>query len=130
MKRLTHGYLLFQRKVIIPANSNETRVFMDEAEYIDRVLGFFEQESDALSFARWTMQFDVDGAKKLGQTKVREFHVEDDQIKGYVLDNDGCLDELIKAELYPHIQEKTKPVNNRKLITERSMYIVDCEHYA
>ena len=103
---------------------------MDEAEYIDRVLGFFDHESDALSFARQTMQFDVDGAKKLGQTKVREFRVEDDQITGYVLDNDGCLDELVKAELYPYIQEKTKPVNNRKLITERSMYIVDCEHYA
>lgn len=130
MKKLTHGYLLFQRKVIIPANSNEKRVFMDEAEYIDRVLGFFEHEDDALSFARWTMHIDVDGAKKIGKTKVKEFRVEDDQIKGYVLGNDGCLDELIKAELYPYIQEKTKPVNNQKLITERSMYIVDCEHYA
>lgn len=127
MKRLTKGFVLLCREVTWMSNSNETHV--EEDGYVDSILAFFEHESDALSYARIMMSMDLDGAK-LSKLKVKDIDVTDYQITNAAFDGTGNKKEDGLVDFYPYIQWKTKPENNKKKIVERSMYIVDCNHYA
>lgn len=117
------GYLLFCRRVEFEANSNESIV--EQIEYIDKIIGMFENEDFAASYA---MSIIRDEFNSIDATniKIRQFHVEKDMFKGYTLDENGQLGDT--PEFHPYIQIKTKPINGKKKIYEKTMYIVDCDY--
>jgi hypothetical protein len=127
MKKLTHnGYLLFCRTWTLTSNSNETKIELDQ--YIDKIVGFFESNSSAVVMAKRIMKDEIANAKGDESLKVREFIVTEEMISNYEFDDNGYLSDK-KDTVYPFMQTKTKVKNNKKTIIEKSVYIVDCNHY-